>query len=311
MNRGIRLNRHTNRNALEENSGNARLLFSKNCLQLHHRRHIHHITQLQIAFSNCFAYAARLHFLVKLVNHELEQLLLAQAYRKIVGCRIDEALSLKNHIGIIRLHISIGRVIFRRSDKLISTAKALCLQLFGRLYDREAFRYSKAHLLDASLDHSVDNLCVAHAALKLISTCLQLRRQSLPACLHTKGIGILDQLLFMQQRSNIRRRHALLDDNQTRAVYSEILVASLSVKVDRKRDNACNQHQRQSAHSGLHRLRAYKLLKLFYIHLLKSTTQHKNTGPKSGYFYKNYSSSAHISSYRAATASYSSSVGPT
>ena len=118
------------------------------------------------------------------------------------------------HIAVIGLHIRIRRIILRRRHELVSTAKAFCLQLFRSFRHTVAFRYGKAHLFDASLDHNIDNLLIAHAAVDLVGTCLQLSCQSLPARLHFKGSGIFYQLFFMQQLGDIRRSHAVLDNNK-------------------------------------------------------------------------------------------------
>ena len=58
-------------------------------------------------------------------------------------------------------------------------------------------------------------LLIAHAAVNLVGTCLQLSSQSLPARLHFKGSGIFYQLFFMQQLGDIRRSHAVLDNNKS------------------------------------------------------------------------------------------------
>ena len=211
----IRLNRHADSHTLEKNAGDFRLLFGKYCLQLHHRSHIYYITQGQVTFCHSFGNTAALHFLIKLRNHHFEHLLLADSHREIIGCRVDKALCLKQHIAVIGLHVRIGCIILRRCHKLISTAKPFGLQLLRSFRHAVAFRYGKAHLFDASLNHNINNLLIAHAAVNLVGTCLQLSSQSLPARLHFKGSGIFYQLFFMQQLGDIRRSHAVLDNNKS------------------------------------------------------------------------------------------------
>ena len=310
LNRRIRLNRHADCHTLEENAGNFRLLLGKNCLQLHHRSHIDNITQRQITFCHSLGNTAALHFLIKLRNHHFEHLLLADSHREIIGCRVDKALCLKQHIAVICLHVGIGRIILRRCHKLVSTAKSFGLQLLRSFRHAVAFRYGKAHLFDASLNHNINNLLVAHAAVNLIGTCLQLGSQSLPARLHFKGSGIFYQLLFMQQLGDIRRSHAILDNNQARALYGKVLIVALSVKINCKCYHAGNQQHRQSTCRSLHRIVAHQRFKLFYIH--QKTSSHRIKIPDRSpvkLLTVNYSSSSNISSYLAATASYSSSVG--